>query len=224
MAADYEAHARDLHRRSTAAHLEWVKGLTPAQRAKLASMGVLQPADDRHEVGGHSPWQERDAAESHYARIEADPTGIDSPEERLADLFEIPIATAKRILDWHRVALDAALYQREGDLLAIVVGGLLAAQNPRLSAAGLAFATNLDATNGLGSQAEFARSLKVSRQAVSKVTKAWQSDLGLQPGANQKSAAACAEYSRIGLTDHWRSRKATATALLARMREKASRN
>jgi hypothetical protein len=222
--SDYDIHARDLHRKATAAHLEWAKALTPAQREKLAGMGVLEPADDRHEVGGHSPWQQRDAAESHYARIEADPAENDADDERLADLFDIPLPTAKRIIEWHRAAIDATLYQREGDLLAIVVGGLLASQNPRLSAAGLAFATNLDATNGLGSQAQFARSLKISRQAVSKVTKAWQEDLGLQPGANQKSAAACAAYSQIGFTDHWRTKKASASALLARMQKRASLN
>jgi hypothetical protein len=224
MPDDYDAYARDLHRKATAAHLEWVKSLSPEQRKKLGQMGILQPAEDRSEVGGHSPWQERDAAESHYARIESDPGDLDSPAERIADYFEIPITTARRVLDWHRTSIESALFQHEGDLLAIVVGGLLAAQNPRLSAAGLAFATNLDATNGLGSMAAFGRTLNISRQAVSKVTKAWQRDLGLKPGANQKSTEACEKYSAIGLSDHWRKKKVKAADLLARFKKTAPLN
>lgn len=223
-AGDYDQHARKLHRRAVDAHKDWIAKLTPAQREKLRSLGVLEPPDDRADVSGHSPWQERDAAESHYAKIEPESDAIDAPEERLADLFDIPIPLAKRILAWHRQALSAAIYQREGDLLAVVVGGLLSSKNPRLAAAGLAFATNLDATNGLGSQADFARALRVSRQAVSKVTKAWQRDLGLKPGAAQKSESACAKYSQIGMNSHWRTTKVSARELLARMQQAAPHN
>ncbi len=223
MADDYESHRRRQQRDAEAAHGNWIRRLTPAQRAKLKSMGVLEAPDDSAEVGGHSPWQEVDAAESPLAKVDFVPSEtLDSPACLLAERFDIPEATAVEILKWHIQSTEDALIQRQSDLLAIVVGGLIASKNIRISSAGLAYAAQLDAVNGLGCQADYARSLGVSRSAVSKSVRAWERDLGLQKGPHQKSAAACLTYSEIGKSNHWRSQKVTAGALLARLRPPTS--
>ena len=222
MADEYATHARDLHARAKAAHREWVAKLTPKGRAFLERAGLLAPPEDSTEVGGHSPWQSLDAAESPSARTVPDPTECDTPAERIAEAFDIPLPLATRILDWHELATRDAIYQSQSDLLAIVVGGLLAAKYVRISTAGLAFAANLAATNNLGTPAKFARSLRVSRSALSKSTKAWQRQLQLEPSPHQKSAEACEVYSRIGRTNHWRKQKVSASALLSRLRPQKS--
>lgn len=223
MADDYESHRRRLQQEAEAAHRAWIRKLTPAQRAKLKSLGVLDPPDDSSEVGGHSPWQEVDAAESPLAKVDFDPSeSLDSAASLLAERFGIPEPTAAAILQWHTKATEDALIRRQSDLLAIVVGGLIASKNIKIASAGLAYAAQLDAVNGLGCQAEYARSLGVSRSALSKSTRAWERDLGLQKSPHQKSAEACQTYSEIGKTNHWRTQKVSARALLARLRPPTS--
>lgn len=218
MADEYEAHARNLNERATIAHREWVRSLTPSMRKKLKGMGVLDPPDDSPEVGGHSPWQEVDAAESPLAKIDADPAKeIDSRVEIIADEWGLTLEAAAALLKWHDEAVAAAIYQNQSDLLAIVVGGLIGAKNIKIASAGLAFAAQLDAVNGLGSQSDYARSLGVSKSAISKSTRAWERDLGLQKSPHQKSASACETYSRIGKDNHWRTQKVSAAALLLRL-------
>ena len=79
------------------------------------------------------------------------------------------------------------------------------ATNAKISAAGLAFATNLDALNGLN-QSEFAKQNNTSRQNISKATKQWQTRLGIKPSVHQKSEDACKTYATTTKNNHWRNR------------------
>lgn len=216
----YADHRAALNERAKIAHREWLKTLTPAQRKTLAAQG-LDTINDSNEVGGHSPFSAADIAESPSASYEPDVAEkIDKPHQVFAETFDIPEATAKRILTWHRAATKEAVRKQEAVFLGLIVGGLLATENPKLSAAGLAFAVGLDALNGLGSQREFAKANHISPTAVSKVTLYWRTTLRLPTSVFQKSDEAREKYSSIGKNDHWRKRvinKKTASALLAKL-------
>lgn len=211
---EYLAKARRLHSRAVAAHAEWVAGLSVEQRAEMLALGVLAGPEDSHEVGGHSPAQLGDIADSALASVEFDPADvIDEHAETLADEFGITLPLARRILEWHLEGVEAALRIHEADLLAIVVGGLLASDNVRIATAGLAFATGMAATSGLGTQAQFARSAGVSRTIVSRSTLAWKRQFNLRANVGQKSDEACATYSAVNRERHWRKQKVSASLL-----------
>ena len=219
MASSYEDHARRLQAEATKAHREWVKSLTPAQRRKLIELKVLEPADDSPEVDGQAPCEAGDIADSPRARVEWDPADdIDGHAAVIADHLGVDLPNARKILAWHDLMVEEAINNREGELLAIVVGGLIAAKNVKVSTAGLAFAAKLDGINGFGSQSEFAKAHGISRSAISKVTIAWQRDLGLIKSVHQKSDEACRTYSAVGSSNHWRGRKADAVALLRKLK------
>jgi hypothetical protein len=224
--SDYQSHASKLATKARLEHQKWVAGLTPKQRAKLASLGVLDAADDSHEVGGHAPTQTADIAESPLASFELDMAGeLDGKAGPIADVFGIPLPLARRILAWHVQETAAALRTHEADMLGIVVGGLLASNNVQIAAAGLAFATGMDAANNLGTQAKYARKLGVSRTILSKSVKGWKRQFGLRTSHHQKSEAACATYSAVTKERHWRKAKTTASELFKRinaLRKKSS--
>ncbi len=222
--SDYQSFAGRLHAKAKATHETWVKGLTPKQRENLRRLGVLDAAEDKHEVGGHAPNQQADAAESHHARTEIDiARHVDGDEGEIADLFDVPLSTARAILAWHQQRLEAALATHEADLLSVVVGGLLASKNVKIACAGLAFATDMAAANALGSQADYARLLGVSRTILSKSVKAWKRDLNLRTTPWQKSDEACATYSTVTKARHWRKQKVSAVELVKRLRHLTSR-
>ena len=219
MSADYATHAARQQAAAKAAHAKWLCELSPEQRKTLARLGVFDAPDDSHEVGGHSPMQLADIADSPIARVDPDiAAALDTETEIIADQFGVDLPAAARILAWHAAAMAHAMLTREADLLAVVVGGLLASKNVRIASAGLAFASSMAAVNGLGSQAEYARSIGVSRTILSKSAKAWQRQLNLHTSPFQKSEAACTTYSAVAKARHWRKQKVTATALSERLR------
>lgn len=222
--SDYNAHRNSLQAKASAAHKEWLTNLSDDQKANLRRLGVLDAPVDNLEVGGHSPFQIRDAAESPACRTESDMTALDGEAELLADEFDLDLPTAIKITRWKDSSVNAAMATHEADLLGIVVGGLLASKNIPIAAAGLAFATNIAATSGLGCPAEYARHLGVSRSIVSKAIKFWRRQLNLRISPWQKSDEACATYSRIGKTNHWRAQKTSARILSARLAKLSKKN
>jgi hypothetical protein len=226
-ASTFEDHARHLHARAKKAHAQWIANLSQEERAKLREMHLDAAPDDNHEVGGHSPFSLTDIADSPLAKCEDNIQSIDSPEEKIADRFGITQSKAAAILQWHRREIDAAIKQEKAYYLQIIVGGLLASKNPKLNSAALAFATNLDALNGLPCQREYARQNHISPSAISKVVKAWEKSLDLAPSAHQKSKKACQVYSQVGKSRHCRGRKiqaSTATALLTKLKKNTLHN
>jgi hypothetical protein len=216
----YEDHAQRLGERARKEYLEWLNSMSPADRRRVAEMGLdTLPCDD-YEVSGHSPWQPDDAAESPACRTEIDIAAeLDTAPEELADTLGIDPVRALRVIQWADSIMHRALCRHEAHLLQLVVGGLLQAKNPKLHCAGLAFATDLAALNGLGSQREYARRNNISRSAVSKVNRFWKRTLGLKQSPHQKTEAACETYSRVQKQKHWRRRKTTASELAKRLKK-----
>lgn len=219
---DYLRHSRSLHNQAATAHAAWIASMSPAERKKVREMNLESYGDDNSEVGGHSPFNISDIADSPIARTDTDyAAAIDLPDEIFADRFGVTRTQAAAILTWHESTTATAVEREKAAYLQIIVGGLLSSKNPKMNAAGLAFAANLDALNGLPCQRQFARENHVSPSAVSKVVKQWQTALGLQPSAHQKSEKACQTYSITGKESHWRDRPVTAASvksLLARIK------
>ena len=218
----YEDHRRRQHAMAAQEYASWIAGMSPTEREKIKALALEHFPDDDNEVGGHNPFAGSDMAESPLARIETDiASAIDTPAEELAEFFNISLELANRILSWHDDKVKSSIRSHESQFLGIIVGGLLSSNNPKLAAAGLAFAAGLDALNGLGCQREYARRNGLSPSAVSKVVKAWQRGLNLHPSAHQKSESACQTYSSVGKTRHWRNQRfsnGSATRLLSKLK------
>jgi hypothetical protein len=197
--------------------------MSPQDRLKLRNFNLESPPEDSMEVGGHSPFSLQDIADTPMAKC--DPVAAnDSEAEELADMFSLSISQATRLLAWHHAEIESATRREKANYLQIIVGGLLASKNPKLNSAGLAFAANLAALNGLPCQREYARQNHISASAISKVVRSWQRSLDLNPSAHQKSEHACKVYAHVGKTRHWRNKKvkaATATELLQRLQKKS---
>jgi len=219
----YEDHARSLQARAKKAHTEWLASMKPETRAAMREMNLEAPPEDSTEVGGHSPFTISDIADSSLAKCETDMADIfDKPEDDLADRFGITPKQAAAIIQWHTTEVENATRREKANYLQVIVGGLLSSKNPKLNSAGLAFAANLAALNGLPCQREYARQNHISASAISKVVRAWQKSLDLMPSAHQKSEKACEVYSQVGKNRHWRAQKvkaSTATALLEKLRK-----
>lgn len=221
----YEDHARKQQAAAAKAHTEWIASLSKKERQHLQRTNLEAPPSDEHEVGGHSPYSLSDIADTPLARTDTDyALAIDQPYEILADEFGLTTDQARNLIAWHQQEVKAAVDKEKANYLQLIVGGLLSSKNPKLNAAGLAFANNLGALNGLPCQREYARLNHVSPSAISKVVKGWQEALGIHPSAHQKSESACQTYSEVGKANHWRDRafKASmATRLLSRIRSKS---
>ena len=221
----YDDHARKQQAAASKAHTEWVATLSQKERQQLERMGLESAPIDDHEVGGHSPYSLSDIADTPLARTDTDyALQIDQPHEILADELGLTGDQARRLIGWHSREVKAAVDKEKANYLQLIVGGLLSSKNPKLNAAGLAFANNLGALNGLPCQREYARLNHVSPSAISKVVKGWQEALGLHPSAHQKSESACQTYSEVGKNNHWRDRSfkaSMATRLLSRIKKSA---
>jgi len=203
----YNEHAASLQKRAEEAHALWISTLTAEQYQQALEHGVIDPPKDSHKVGGHSPDQKKDLAESPRASVQTDiAEELDDLSEKLADRFDIDISTANAIAAWHDEIVAKTAMQHQAEIIQNIVAGLLSSKNPKLAAAGIAFATKLDALNGLN-QASFANANNISRQAVSKCTKHWQKLLGVRPSAHQKSEEACEAYRISSQEDHWRKKR-----------------
>lgn len=216
----YTSHAINLQVKARDAHRDWLANLSQEERAHIKSLGLDTPPDDDSEVGGHSPFSLNDIADTSHARCEVDfAAAIDKPHEELADRFGLSAASAKELLEWHNHETDIAVRKHQANFLQLIVGGLLASKNPKLNAAGLAFAAGLAALNGLPCQREYARQNHISPSAVSKVVKGWQRTLGIHPSAHQKSEEACNTYAIVGKANHWRGQRfCAASNLLKRLK------
>ena len=127
--------------------------------------------------------------------------------ETLAESLGIDVEKANHLALWLEEEIEQrALSFRARDLNRIS-GVFIDSKNPKLFSAGLAFAANLASLNGLGTQAEYARRLGLTRAAMSKATKFWQRFLGLPPSPHMKSSQACEHYRKKAREDHWRRRK-----------------
>jgi hypothetical protein len=180
----YMDHARRLDSAAAAEYKKWLEGMTPAERAKLIELGIDAPAPESSHASGHSPSETQDAAESPLAVIGFDYDALDRDPSDPA-----PRASG----------LDPLVIQR-------VIGLLLIEQNVRISVAGLCFALNLDALNGLGSIREYAAQIDVSPEAISKKKRQWEAELGISSTTFGKTTKAKAALSQAQRLKHWRNK------------------
>ena len=120
------------------------------------------------------------------------------------DIAELLAVFMVQTIEQQSIAYKAWLFGK-------VCGEVLNAKNVKLTVAGLAFASNLAALNGIPSIRAFARLHHVSPEAVSKVKRRWQKDLQLPDSPHSKDEEARAKYSEVQKSDrHWRRQKFTA--------------
>ena len=186
--SDYEANYR-----------AWVESLPPEERVKLRDQGLEVPLNDHGRVSGHLGEEE-------------DPGGLavgtlEAPEDLgvwLTDT-EIPEDRACELVEHVRNHLERQQILGYSQALNRVIGELLASPNVRLSCVGLCFALGLDAVNGLGTMAQCAKGLCVTRASISKAAQEWRKLLGehhISPHLKSKEAREA--YSQAQLQKHWR--------------------
>jgi hypothetical protein len=165
------------------AYKEWISKQPPQEREKLEKLGLSTPVENQYRVSGHSPDQDRDAAESTQSRTEFDPGSID---------------------DSPALAGSSVMSPEVMQVITRIVGTIIAHENVKIATAALAFALNMDGLNGLGSIREYAASIGVSPEAISKAKRKWESELQLPPNAFAKTDKAKAALSLAQRTKHWK--------------------
>jgi hypothetical protein len=99
--------------------------------------------------------------------------------ELLAERLEVSLDVAQRIFDWHNAAAARNAERIRMRAIVRIAGVFLDCANTKLAAAGLTFAGGLALQYGLGSIQDYATSIDVSRSAIYKNVKFWQSELDL---------------------------------------------
>lgn len=207
MADEYERHVRRQDLAYTIAYEEFEAQLTPEERKVAGSAAA--PELESHIAYGVSPVCDLgDADISSYTPDMG--LACDSLVERLAemleDMGERPLEVAQKLVAFIGGLVDREVAKRQAHGMQRIAATFLQSSNAKLSAGGLGFAVGLDALNGIGTMAEYAASIGVSRQAVSKVTKQWQEELSLPPSQHMRSESVCETYSEVQKTNHWRSK------------------
>jgi hypothetical protein len=206
MSDEYLAHVRREELRYLCAYEEWERSLSPEDRAALK--GAAAP--DIEDYESHNTKREvlgiaADVADSSLAVVLPNlAQEIDGPVDELQDLFGLDGVTAAKVALWAEQRINREAEHRKARVLVRVAGAFLNASNPKLLSAGLAFASDLAVTAGLGNMQEWASQNGVSRAAVSKVAKKWQEELELPVASHMKGAQACASYAAAQRQKHWR--------------------
>jgi hypothetical protein len=178
---------------------QWVESLSPEERRKLEEAGCDTPYDDHNQVSGHLG-EDEDPASLAVGTVVEDR----SISDWLAD-NSFPPHLADELIEQVQAHLEREQTMHYAQGLNRILGELLATPNVRLSCAGLCFALNLDAVNGLGTMAQAARQLCVTRASISKAAQRWRDLLGeshISPHLKSKEARAA--YSISQKQKHWR--------------------
>lgn len=206
---DYDQRADQWNREYQEEYRKWVASLSPAQRAKLKRADLGRPLSSSDRVGGRSPDEDRDPADSYIASYDPDIAGsIDRPEEILAEEYSLTMAQSKAIAKFIARREKEISQRRDAWLLQRIVGVLISSSNVKVSAAGLAFACQLNVLNGMGTLREWAACNGVSPASVSKSQILWRETLALPTSPHGKSEAARAALSKAQKEKHWRKRHA----------------
>lgn len=135
---------------------------------------------------------------------------VDGPAEKLCDELiaaKINPKQALIILEWHNRKTSEQEISERALIVGRIVGELLATKSLGISIHGLAFACGLDQACGLGSQADAARRLGVTRAAVGKLTSKWRDVLGMNFSYFTRSPETRQNCSEAQSENHWRHRK-----------------
>lgn len=204
----YESHVTRMNTEYLMQYEEFEKSLSPEDRRRLAGASVPELPSfqargrGRREVIGIS----RDAAESSAASFTHDFSGdIDSATDEIREKF-LPLSPklAREIALWHEERLIQESEKRKAGVIITIAGAFLGGSNVKLLAAGLAYATDLAITSGMGTMQAWAVKTGLSKQAISKSAKWWKKALGLPGGSHMRDEETCASYSRAQIDNHWR--------------------
>jgi hypothetical protein len=204
----YDSHVTRMNMDYLMQYEEFERSLTPEQRRALGSASVPELPNfqsrgrGRREVIGIS----RDAAESSMASFTEDfPGAIDSAADEIRERF-LPLSPklAREIAVWHEERLIRESEKRKAGVIITIAGAFLGRSNVKLLAAGLAYATDLAITSGMGTMRAWALKTGLSKQAISKSAKWWKKALGLPGGSHMRDEETCASYSRAQSDKHWR--------------------
>ena len=153
----------------------------------------------------------RNTAESvafDYSAVCADEPADELLDELPAANLTRPQAASVAALIAKRIA--AAEATERAHVMARVIGGLLATRNVPMDVNALAIVAGLDQACALGSEADVARRLNVTRAAVSKCVQKWRDTLGYAVNKFARTEDNRLACSQAQLRNHWRNRKGNA--------------
>ena len=187
---------------------EYVKAfekLSPALREAMHKIGIEGPALNDPE----SKQGSRDVSE--WVELKAEEPDLSEDDDflfRLSELFDIPPATAKRMLPWLWKAVEGKVRQQKGDYLGGVIGMILMEANVKVSVMGLAFALGLLELQthraDISSMRKAAKFVGCTPSYLSQHANRWCDTLDLPRPKCMKSQAAREAYSEERKTNHWR--------------------
>jgi len=197
------------------AYEEWENSLSSRERALLGRASAPDLEDyrahtsKREVIGALGDAAERSAA-SYSPNMEKE---IDRDADHLAEIAGLSKQQALIAGIYLRQRIEEEAARREAMVITTIAGSFMRTKNPKLLAAGLAFASDLAITAGMGTMQDWAVENSVSRAAVSKTAKFWQRNLKLPAGSHMRPEEKCRAYSEAQKTKHWRNQKVRAAAL-----------
>lgn len=213
---EYQAHRRREESRYLIAYEEWEASLDPSDRQVLGSAAVPDIEDSRsHSSRRVSLGVLTDAAERVSASYtpdiaeQLDGTAEDPSPELLAETLGITESVAAAILKWHEKAATRKAERIKMRAIVRIAGVFLDCANSKLTAAGLAYASDLAVSAAMGTMQDYATKIAVSRAAISKNAKFWQRELELPAASNMRDPEKCRAYSEAQKAKHWRNQKCT---------------
>ena len=208
MNSEYADHVRRSDMEYLMEYEKFEASLSVADRELLARSGASAPDLPDHRALSSRRMVlgvDRDVAESSAAAFSPDVAEeLDTPEEQLAELAGITLEQARIVVAWGNARAAREVEQQKAWLVVKVGGAFINAANSKLLAAGLAFAADLQQTSGMGTMQDYARTISVSRAAISKVAKWWKQELELPDGAHMRDEAKCRSYSNAQKQKHYR--------------------
>ncbi len=207
----YEAHVTRMNTEYLMEYEQFEKSLSPEERRRLAGASVPELPSfqargrGRREVIGIS----RDAAESPVASFSEDlPGAIDAAADEIREKF-LPLSPklALQIARWHEERVIQESEKRKASVIITIAAAFLGGSNVKLLAAGMAYATDLAITTGMGTMQAWAIKTGLSKSAISKSAKWWKKALGLPGGSHMRDEETCASYSRAQQEKHWRNNR-----------------
>ena len=204
MDAEYTAHVRAQELAYLLAYEEWEKSVSPEERLLLGAAAA--PDLDQH--SRMQTGRADDVASSSRASYTPDVAdGLDGPVEDLMEKFGMSSSLARAIEAWSNARVEREAEERKTRTIVRIAGVFLNTSNARLSAAGLAYASDLALTSGLGSMREYAGTIGLSVEMVSKTARWWRAELELPVGSHMKGAGHCKKLSEAQQQKHWRKAK-----------------
>ncbi len=184
------------------AYREWTKSLSKEELKNLEKLGVLEPHNDYNKVSGHPASESEDPGGRAVGGMADDRT----IEELLADRgYSYDEVQELIILISNHV--HAEQIKKFSQALNRMTSELISAPNVRLACAGLIYALGSDSVNSLGTMAQAAKRLCVTRASVSKSTQQWRELLGSWCSRHVKSNDLRKKYSQAQSAKHWRKAK-----------------